>query len=57
MKIHNVFHVLLLEPYTGTNEPNNPPSPPIEVEKQEEYKVEEILDRRIHYNKLQYLVK
>ena len=33
MKIHNVFHILLLEPYTGINEPNNSFSPPIEVEK------------------------
>ena len=57
MKIHNVFHILLQEPYTGTNEPNNPPLSPIEVERQEEYEVEEILDSRIHYNKLQYLVK
>ena len=57
MKIHNVFYILLLEPYTGTNKPNNPFPPPIEVEKQEEYEVEKILDSRIHYNKLQYLVK
>ena len=57
MKIHNVFYVLLLKPYTGTNEPNNSPPPPIEVERQEKYEVEEILDSRIHYNKLQYLVK
>ena len=57
MKIHNVFHISLLELYTGTNEPNNPLLPPIEVEGKEEYKVKEILDSRIHYNKFQYLVK
>ena len=57
MKIHNVFHVFLLEQYTSTNEPNNSPPPPIEVEGQKEYEVEEILDNHIYYNKLQYLVK
>ena len=57
MKIYNIFYVSLLKPYIGTNELNNPFPPLIEVEGQEEYEVEEILDSRIHYNKLQYLVK
>ena len=57
MKIHNIFHISFLEPYTGTNEPNNPPPPPIEVEGKEKYKVKKILNNRIHYNKFQYLVK
>ena len=39
------------------NEPINPLLPPIEVEREEEYKVKEILNSRIHYNKFQYLVK
>ena len=57
MKIHNMFHVFLLESYTGTNEPNNSLSLPIKMESKEEYKFEVILDSCIHYNKLQYLVK
>ena len=52
IKIYNVFHVLLLEPYTGINESNNYLSPSIKVEKWEEYEVEEILDSCIYYNKL-----
>ena len=60
MKIHPVFHVSLLEPkkksqiYSRTN----PPPPPVEIEGQEEleYEVEEILDSRIYYGSLQYLV-
>ena len=52
INIHNIFHVLLLKPYIGTNEPNNPSSSSIEIEEEEEYEVEEILDSCIHYNKL-----
>ena len=57
MKIHNVFHVSLLEPYIGTNKPNNSLSPHIEIENKEEYEVKKILNSCIHYNKLQYLAK
>ena len=57
MKIHNVFHVSLLEPCDGAHEGNVPPPPPINVEGEDEYEVEEILDSRSHYGKLQYFVK
>ena len=58
MKIHNVFHVSLLEPCNVRPGSALPPPPPIIVnEGEEEYEVEEILDSRLHYGKLQYLVK
>ena len=57
--IHNVFHVSLLEPahpdpYSTLR--NNKP-PPVEVEGEEEYEVEEILDSRKRRGKVQYLVR
>lgn len=58
-RIHNVFHVSLLEPVVPNSfrgrEPE--PMPPVEVEGVEEWHVEEILDSRQHYGKIQYLVK
>ncbi len=55
--IHDVFHVSLLEPYR-TIEERTPSSPLlVEVEGEEHAEVEEILDNRIHYGTLQYLVK
>ena len=57
-KIHPVFHVSLL----SKDIPNEiegripPPPPPIIVENQEEYEVEDVVDSRIKYNQLQYLV-
>ena len=55
--IHDVFHVSLLELYR-TTEGRAPPSPPlVEVEGEEHAEVEEILDSRVHYGTLQYLVK
>ena len=49
MQIHDVFHVQLLEPFmdnTIENRIQSPP-PPIEVEGQEEHKVEAIIDSKI----------
>ena len=57
MKIHNVFHVSLLEVCNKSKEGSVPPPPPIEVDGEEEFEVEEILDSRIRYRKLQYLIK
>jgi hypothetical protein len=61
MKINNVFHVDLLTPYHETNaygpQPTQPP--PILIDGEEEYEVEELINDR--YNgrrrKRQYLVK
>ncbi len=58
MKVHPVFHVSLLTPYHANTIPGRiqPPPPPIIVEGFQEFEVQEILDSRIHYNKLQYFV-
>ena len=58
MKIHPVVHVSSLEPYFEDSfGRNQTPSPPIIIDDEEEYEVEEILDKRKHYKKIQYLVK
>ena len=57
MKIHDVFHVSLLESYTKTDNSNVPVPPSIVVKGEDEYKVEEIFDSQIHQEKLQHLVK
>ena len=60
-QIHNVFHVSLLEPHTTNpfTTRNLDPPPPIEIENDLEYEVENILDSR--YNKrrrrLEYFVQ
>ncbi len=58
MKVHPIFHVSLLTPYHANTLPGRvqPPPSSIIVEEFEEFEVEEILDSRIHYNKLQYFV-
>ena len=58
MKVHPVFHISLLTPYHASTLPGRvqPPPPPIIVEGFEEFEAEEILDSRIHYNKLQYFI-
>lgn len=56
MKIHNIFYVFLLEPDRGRDD-TKMVSPLIIVNNDKEYKVEEILDSRRHYGKLQYLAK
>jgi hypothetical protein len=59
MKIHPVFHVLLLTSLKPDEYGREPPQPPpiITPDKEEEFEVEEILDSRIVRRKLQYLVK
>ncbi len=55
--IHDVFHVSLLEPYRTMKGQTSSPPPLVEVEGEEHCEVEEILDSRMHYGTLQYLVK
>jgi len=59
MAIHNTFHIPLLEPYQDNRFPSQikEPPPPIQIEGEEEYERDEIIDSRLHYNKLQYLDK
>ena len=60
--IHNVFHVSLLEPYipNAIDGRNQPAPPPVEIDGDEEWEVDTILDSKIdhRYSKpLRYLVK
>ena len=63
MKIHNVFHVDLLTPYVETQayRENYPQPPPEIINREEEYKVEMIIDDRYikqgQKRKKQFLVK
>jgi len=61
-KIHNVFHVSLLEPYR-TSEHRQPPDPSKvlreadDIEQSEEYDVERIMSSRNHGRRVLYLVQ
>ena len=62
MRVHPVFHVSLLKPYTSPNViDNRPPAPEpppaITVDDHVEYEVEKILDKRKYRGHTQYLVK
>ena len=56
MKIHNTFHISLLELYQDDKFPSQrtQPPPPIILEGEPEYELEGIIDSRLHYGKLQY---
>ncbi|EDN08461.1 hypothetical protein HCAG_04960 [Histoplasma mississippiense (nom. inval.)] len=55
--IHPVFHISYLEPYKQRPGAEPPRPDGVEIEGNTEYLVEGILDKRMHYNKVQYLVK
>jgi hypothetical protein len=59
MRIHPVFHVSLLEPYHASTIPGRtqPPPPPVEVDGNMEFEVDEIVDSKIVRRKLFYLIK
>jgi len=58
IRIHPVIHVSELEPYYEDKfKRKQLPPPPVIVDNEEEFEVEEILDKRRHYGKIQYLIK
>ena len=59
VQIHPVFHISLLEHAINDPFPGQiaPPPPAVIVDGEEEWEVETIFDSRLHYNRLQYLVK
>jgi len=59
MAIDNTFHISLLEPYQENQFPSQikEPLPPIQIEGEEEYELDRIIDSPLHYNKLQYQAK
>ena len=59
MRIHPVFHVSLLEPYTASTIPSctQPPPPLVVVENDLEYEVEAYLDSAYRRNKLYYKIQ
>ena len=56
-KVHPVFNVSLLEPHRTRPREDLPPLESIVVDRDEQWKVEEVLSSRTHYGKLQYLVR
>ena len=59
MKIHPVFHVSLFEKHVASKIPSRtaPPPPPTIINNSLEYEVDKILDSRLYYGKLQYLIQ
>jgi len=59
MKIHNTIHISLLEPYENNKLPSQAqePPPPVIIEGEPEYELEEIVDARLYHGKLQYRAK
>ena len=57
-RIHDVFHVSLLEPYYSSSIEGRQllPPPPVQLPTGEEYEVDQILDSRVLRRQLQYLV-
>jgi hypothetical protein len=56
-KIHNVFHVLLLEPHKESDREQPGDIPMLHVEGEDKYEVEKILDSKLNRNQLVHLVK
>jgi len=56
MRIHNTFHISLLELHHDDkfSSQRTQPPPPIIIEGEPEYELEQIIDSRLHYGKLQY---
>lgn len=52
LNIHNVFHVSFLEPYHIIQGHASWPPPMIEVDGEDQAKIEEVLNSRMYYRKL-----
>jgi len=59
MKIHNTIHISLLEPYEDNKLPSQrqEPPPPIIIEGEPEYELEEIVDAKLYHGNLLYRAK
>ena len=59
IRIHNVFHVSLLELYSASAIPGRtpPPPPPVIIDSEQEFEVEQILDSKFIRKRLHYLVQ
>jgi len=59
MRIHNIFNISLLKLHTNNKlrSPQSAPPPPIIIEGEREYELEEIVDSGLHNNHLQYRAK
>ena len=57
LKIHLVFHILLLEPANKTQNNIGKPLPPFEVNGKEEYYVKNVFDSKYQWAMFYYLVK
>ena len=56
MRIPNTFHIPLLKPYKDnmfSSQIQEPPTP-LQMEEEDEYELDKIIDLRLNYNKLQY---
>jgi len=58
-RIHNTFHISLLELHHDDkfSSQRTQPPPPIIIQGEPEYELEQIIDSRLHYGKLQYRAK
>ena len=59
IKVHPLRYISELEPAANDPYPGQviPLPPPVEIDGEEEWEVEEVLDAKIRYRKLQYLIK
>ncbi len=59
MRVHDVFHVSLLNPVSTDPMPSqhSQPPPPVVVDEEDEYLVEAILDSRVRRQKLEFFIK